>query len=313
MRRFVFLFLLFVVACAPVPDGKPAPEPSNQFLKDPLYCNTDADCTCGGVDEQTGECFIGNKLYASKFVDFSQSCPDFCSGIAGNLQTACVSNKCQSVPGEPQDGEEPVFCTMDAKQCPDGSFVSRVPPDCEFAPCPGEQETKEPAEQEFNPALAHWQCEDGSWVQRPEQCFVNYCEMDADCQLIGVKNMCGPYKIAAPKTMHKPPVFYENRCGAERCVEVTAACADPSELHEFVTKAACVNAHCVTLPEKQECETDADCAFNSACHPTACVPKSQAPPSAGVMCTEECRPGSLDCGGSCACVDGYCKGQNYWG
>jgi hypothetical protein len=31
-----------------------------------------------------------------------------------------------------------VGCTMDAKECPDGSFVGRVPPSCEFAPCPGE-------------------------------------------------------------------------------------------------------------------------------------------------------------------------------
>lgn len=29
-----------------------------------------------------------------------------------------------------------VVCTMDAKQCPDGSYVSRVAPDCNFAPCP---------------------------------------------------------------------------------------------------------------------------------------------------------------------------------
>lgn len=28
-----------------------------------------------------------------------------------------------------------VVCTMDAKQCPDGSYVGRVPPSCEFAPC----------------------------------------------------------------------------------------------------------------------------------------------------------------------------------
>lgn len=35
-------------------------------------------------------------------------------------------------PNEP----EPVFCTMEAKQCPDGSYVGRVGPKCEFAPCP---------------------------------------------------------------------------------------------------------------------------------------------------------------------------------
>jgi len=31
---------------------------------------------------------------------------------------------------------EPVACTMEAKLCPDGSYVSRIPPKCDFAPCP---------------------------------------------------------------------------------------------------------------------------------------------------------------------------------
>ncbi len=31
---------------------------------------------------------------------------------------------------------EPVVCTMEAKQCPDGSYVGRSGPNCEFAPCP---------------------------------------------------------------------------------------------------------------------------------------------------------------------------------
>lgn len=30
-----------------------------------------------------------------------------------------------------------VACTMDAKMCPDGSYVGRQGPKCEFAPCPG--------------------------------------------------------------------------------------------------------------------------------------------------------------------------------
>jgi hypothetical protein len=36
--------------------------------------------------------------------------------------------------------EKGVVCIQDAKECSDGSFVSRVPPDCNFAPCPGEKE-----------------------------------------------------------------------------------------------------------------------------------------------------------------------------
>ncbi|SRR3989339_1640468 len=31
--------------------------------------------------------------------------------------------------------EEPVACTMDAKQCPNGSYVGRTGPNCEFV-CP---------------------------------------------------------------------------------------------------------------------------------------------------------------------------------
>jgi hypothetical protein len=35
--------------------------------------------------------------------------------------------------GEP----EPVFCTQEAKLCPDGSYVGRTGPKCEFTACPG--------------------------------------------------------------------------------------------------------------------------------------------------------------------------------
>ncbi len=38
----------------------------------------------------------------------------------------------------------PVACTMDAKLCPDGSYVSRRPPNCDFAPCPSEDGSREP-------------------------------------------------------------------------------------------------------------------------------------------------------------------------
>jgi len=32
--------------------------------------------------------------------------------------------------------EEQVFCTQDAMLCPDGSYVGRTGPNCEFAACP---------------------------------------------------------------------------------------------------------------------------------------------------------------------------------
>ena len=32
--------------------------------------------------------------------------------------------------------DEVAMCTMDAKMCPDGSYVGRTGPNCEFSPCP---------------------------------------------------------------------------------------------------------------------------------------------------------------------------------
>lgn len=35
-----------------------------------------------------------------------------------------------------QKTSEKIFCTMEAKQCSNGSYVGRSGPKCEFAPCP---------------------------------------------------------------------------------------------------------------------------------------------------------------------------------
>lgn len=38
--------------------------------------------------------------------------------------------------GNTGDRTEEISCTQDAKQCPDGSYVGQVGPECEYAPCP---------------------------------------------------------------------------------------------------------------------------------------------------------------------------------
>ena len=244
MKFFSSFFLLFLMACAVVPpqpkegDVKPS---GNQFMENPLFCNVDGDCTCGGIDRNTDNCFIGNKLYASKNVDFARDCPDFCTGIAGHLETKCVDNKCQSVQrsaeAPQQPAEEPVYCTMDAKECPDGSFVSRVAPNCEFAPCP------EVVSSDLS--NAHWLCEDGIWKETAEDCFENYCLQKSDCQLMGVTSPCGPYLIAGPtKTLHKPPVFYADRCGAEKCTVPSEDCSKIIPLNQ-INGFDCANTKCI--------------------------------------------------------------------
>lgn len=47
----------------------------------------------------------------------------------------------------------PVACTMEAKQCPDGSYVSRTGPNCEFSPCPGGEPARDEADGAENRSL----------------------------------------------------------------------------------------------------------------------------------------------------------------
>ncbi|MGK3966810.1 hypothetical protein WMF38_21880 [Sorangium sp. So ce118] len=58
------------------------------------------------------------------------------------------------------------------------------------------------------------------------------------------------------------------------------------------------------------CESDADCVPVCGCHPAACVGKASAPAcEEGRVCTQECRPGTMDCGGGCLCKDGRCAAR----
>lgn len=48
-----------------------------------------------------------------------------------------------------QNEEEKVACTMDAKMCPDGSYVGRTGPKCEFEACPKAKDTTTSSVKEF--------------------------------------------------------------------------------------------------------------------------------------------------------------------
>ena len=93
MKKIIVLIVLvaILVGC-----GSPT-DKSNADVKElpPLdYCEIDDDCTCGGIDLRDGRCFIGNKLYYENYVDKKKECPDFCTGIDGNLKVRCVDSKC---------------------------------------------------------------------------------------------------------------------------------------------------------------------------------------------------------------------------
>ncbi|MDP3882551.1 MAG: IPT/TIG domain-containing protein [Candidatus Staskawiczbacteria bacterium] len=69
--------------------------------------------------------------------------------------------------------QDQVFCTQEAKQCSDGSYVSRTGPNCEFAECPIAQQMCSP----------NWQCGEWSVCSNAEQTRVctdpNFCSTTA--------------------------------------------------------------------------------------------------------------------------------------
>lgn len=60
-------------------------------------------------------------------------------------------------------------------------------------------------------------------------------------------------------------------------------------------------------PPSATCQVDGDCVPAQCCHATTCTTRAQAPDCKGVMCTLECRLGTLDCSGKCTCQQGACK------
>jgi eight-cysteine-cluster-containing protein len=103
MKNITIITLLIVslllLGCAPSqqqPPGTPGTPPGTD-IPDIGSCSVDADCICGGIDRQTGKCFLGSKAYYDRYVDKKTDCPDFCTGIAGNLVTRCVDNKCMQM------------------------------------------------------------------------------------------------------------------------------------------------------------------------------------------------------------------------
>lgn len=57
------------------------------------------------------------------------------------------------------------------------------------------------------------------------------------------------------------------------------------------------------------CTSDADCVPSGCCHPSSCVAAGHAEGCGDVMCTAECRYGTLDCGGACLCHEGRCAAR----
>lgn len=85
-------------------------------------------------------------------------------------------------------------------------------------------------------------------------------------------------------------------------------------MHRFailLLLAACSGVPAAPTPPGGDgaCRTAADCVPATCCHATACVPRNAGPDCDDVMCTRECRPGTIDCGGGCECREGRCAAR----
>jgi hypothetical protein len=89
--------------------------------------------------------------------------------------------------------------------------------------------------------------------------------------------------------------------------ESTAGGATTGAEHGEASEAARDGAGLVMSDDA--CTSDADCVPSGCCHPASCVAAGHAEACGDVMCTAECRYGTLDCGGACLCHEGRCAAR----
>ncbi len=131
--------------------------------RDESYCQADVDCACG-THVKTGDCFVGNKAY----VNVLKQCPDYCSGIAGNLGVKCISNKCSIVKVEqipPPEG----FCGTSTL----GSCATSA--DCVSGGCSG-QVCQSKDEESVITTCEFRDCYNAAAYNLKCECFNNKCQ-----------------------------------------------------------------------------------------------------------------------------------------
>ncbi|MEI8337967.1 MAG: hypothetical protein WCF92_02360 [bacterium] len=76
--------------------------------------------------------YLGNYYQETKFIikNISKVAPQ---KVGTSTNSFSSSTTVTSKPFKPLKG---VICTMEAKQCADGSYVGRTGPNCEFTSCP---------------------------------------------------------------------------------------------------------------------------------------------------------------------------------
>lgn len=106
-------------------------------------CGISSNTSIGGNNGQNSEDNNSDNLICTLQVKMCQDgtyatrLPNSCEFAACPEENGNRPNIAEETPDQ-ANSDEQVFCTMEAKMCPDGSYVGRTGPKCEFAACPGE-------------------------------------------------------------------------------------------------------------------------------------------------------------------------------
>jgi|TARA_Y100000310_G_scaffold182131_1_gene182179 hypothetical protein len=164
-----------------------------------------------------------------------------CESYEGCTSSSCSEGVCTSDCGGlycPQDCE-PVGCTEDAKICPDGTAVGRIPPDCNFEPCPSNFECTTKSD------CGIGTCHDGSTFDQ-YNCLNNQCVpinyIQDPCYVPcpePVRPQCPPDSFIEERFDEKGCVFYE--CKQPECPQVQEPTCNPdSTLETYYDSAGCI-------------------------------------------------------------------------
>jgi len=205
---------------------------------------------------------------------------------------------------------QPKACTEEAKICPDGSAVGRVPPDCKFAPCPGDVCCHSFG---YGSEMVRC-CDEYEWTSS-EECTIPQGFVGGGKEIVN-DNFCKASACPDIRCIwdHCPGKHIPNENG---CINCASPCGKSCTCPEgYVLEGNVCNPTCYYSTPKclmpsiqcdatQACEKDSDCVGAECCHPTSCINKAYKG-VCNMLCTQVCQ-GPLDCGaGSCGCVDNKC-------
>ncbi len=106
-----------------------------------------------------------------------------------------------------------------------------------------------------------------------------------------------------------PALFLLAACGPSTPEAVRPAPDSSTPAPVASAFAAPVTPAAELILSQDVCQSDDDCVPAACCHASACVSKDKATPCNGVLCTQECQPGTMDCGGGCLCHEGHCAAR----